>query len=223
MEHPVYCEQPLFQHFFEPLNTLTNLFFVLAGIILIFQLKKAKALTLPAIWLSSLLIIIGIGSLLWHLYRSDFTLLIDLIPIALFIFSYLVAYVLKVTHQVLFRILLIAGFFIYAPLITILVNRLSLDFLGNGGAPYLVSISYLAVIQLFNLWKKVPVIRQSLVIVIVFFLSLLFRQLDMVLCDQIHFGTHFIWHILNAVTLYLMIRLLYIRSPAYYSNTSLSV
>ncbi len=209
MRYPEYCEQPIFQHFFEPLNTLTNLFFILAGSILLGQLFKAQKKSIPGIYFSTLIIIIGLGSLSWHLYRNNFTLLIDLIPIAIFVLSFLVAYVLKVTKQLFFRILLIAGFFVYAPLITILLNSLSLEFLGNGGEAYLTTISYLAVIQLFNLWKKVPVIHQSLMIVMVFFLSLFFRQLDMVLCDQVRFGTHFIWHILNAITLYLMVRMLY--------------
>jgi len=208
MNFPDYCELPIFHSWFEPLNTLTNLFFILAGIVLFIQLKRERKLTFPYIWLSSFLIMIGIGSFAWHLYRTNFTLMVDSIPIALFIVSFLVLYVRSVSQQLVYRFLLIAGFFIYTPLLTVLFNNFSSEFLGNGGSAYLASISYLAVIQLFNLWKGVPVIRKSLVIVIVFLLSLFFRQLDLVVCEQVSFGTHFIWHILNAVTLFLMVNML---------------
>jgi hypothetical protein len=50
MAYPMYCEQPLCSGVFEPLNTLTNLFFMAAGILLFFQLKKEGKLDLNGIF-----------------------------------------------------------------------------------------------------------------------------------------------------------------------------
>ena len=48
--------------------------------------------------------------------------------------------------------------------------------------------------------------RALLLAALLFTFSLLFRTLDMGLCSQIPFGTHFLWHMCNAGVLYLSIR-----------------
>ena len=42
----------------------------------------------------------------------------------------------------------------------------------------------------------------------VLLLSLTFRSLDMPVCEILHIGTHFAWHILNAIMLAWMIEVL---------------
>jgi hypothetical protein len=207
---PEYCEQPIWGAWFEPFNTLTNLAFVLAGTILLVQIfkKPSHNRSIPAIYLSILLIIIGIGSFAWHLYRTRFTLMIDSIPIMIFVLSFLFLYVFRITHRPWTRLFLFLGFFIYTPLIAWFLGWAFPVFLGNGGSGYMAAISYLAVLQIFNSFYARKLLMPSWRIIGIFFLSLLFRQLDIVLCDSLSIGTHFLWHILNAVTLYLMVQLL---------------
>jgi hypothetical protein len=215
MAYPMYCEQPLCSGVFEPLNTLTNLFFMAAGILLFFQLKKEGKLDLKGIWFSSLLLIVGIGSFLWHFHRSDFNLTADSIPIGLFIISYLNFYLARTVHKILYRLLLFFGFFIYTPLVILLLSSLaSLEFLGNGGLEYAVALSYFFFLQIYTFFFKRELLKKSLGIVLLFFTSIVFRQIDLTVCDLCGFGTHFLWHIMNSVVLYSFVRLLYYKKES---------
>lgn len=209
MNYPIYCEQAKYAGYFEPWNTVTNLTFIIAGIILLVNLKRSKQLDAKAIFLSSVLIIIGIGSLAWHLYRNNLTLTADSIPIAVFVLSYLFFYLKYTCRKTLHLILLFFGFFIYTPLLTWLLNPDSSEIFGNGGAMYFSAITYLLVIQIYNYYNMRSIIKKSMIIIIVFLISLTFRQANLFLCNNIHFGTHFMWHILNGLSLYLMVLALY--------------
>ena len=210
MDYPVYCEQPAFGHWFEPLNTMTNLFFVIAGILLLFQLKKKNQLDIKGIYFSILLMIVGWGSFAWHIYRNDTTLMIDSIPIAVFVISYLYFYLVVAAKNILIRILLFLGFFAYTPLIIYLLHDFNnSDILGNGGLEYIVALSYFVLLQIYNLFNNKNIIKKSLVIIILFAISVFFRQTDMIACEKLGFGTHFLWHFFNATVLYLFVRLLY--------------
>ncbi len=204
-----YAEQPVWGNFFEPANTLSNFFFIIAGIWMLMHLKKSGKLDGKGLYLSTMLIIIGVGSFAWHLYRTPVTLWMDSGPIMIFVLSYLYFYLAHAEPKLLSRLLLFAGFFVYTPVVaTLLATHIPVVF-GNDGAGYSAAISYLIVIQLYNYIKGVKIIRQSLVIVGIFSLSLFFRQVDMHATNVFSFGTHFLWHFFNSVTLFMMIRLLY--------------
>ena len=210
MEHPVYCEQPVFSGFFEPFNTITNIFFIIAGILLIYQLKKSNKIDAKAIYLSTLLIIIGIGSFAWHLYRKDFTLLIDSIPIGIFILSYLYFYLTITTEKLYLRITIYLGFYIYTILLSYLLKNLTNTIVfGNGGLGYIIAISYFILLQAYNYFKFREIVKKSLIISFILLTSILLRQLDLSICNTIAIGTHFIWHTLNSIVLYLFVKLLY--------------
>jgi hypothetical protein len=53
---------------------------------------------------------------------------------------------------------------------------------------------------------KEPSTRRSLALAaLVFAISLGLRTVDNAICPQVPLGTHFIWHILNAVVLYVLL------------------
>lgn len=211
MNHPVYCEQPIYQAFFEPINTITNLAFMIAGIMLFIQLRKRNVLDIKGVYFSTVLVIVGLGSFVWHLYRNDLTLMLDSIPIALFVLSYLFFYIMQMNKNWVLRISLFLSFFGY---VVILVRALSgIEnhwLLTNGGMQYLVALSFFVVLQLFNRYWNQGLIKPSLIVVMLFALSIFFRQTDLLVCEYIGFGTHFMWHILNGVVLYSFVRLLYL-------------
>ena len=65
----------------------------------------------------------------------------------------------------------------------------------------------------FLLRKKVLIKRELFFYTsIIFSISVIFRVLDYYLCSFWHIGTHFIWHILNALTLYLLGKFYYLNS-----------
>ncbi len=212
MIYPIYCEQAAFSDVFEPLNGITNFAFIIAGIVLFFRFKKQAISSLPAKILAALLIAVGIGSLAWHTYRNDFTFWIDTIPIYLFVVYYLWVYVSHSVHKLPLRILFFLGFFIYTPVLIYLFQDLqSTKVFGNGSLEYIVALSYFVVLQMYNKAHKKELVKPSLVVVFLFMVSLVFRQLDLVSCDLVGFGTHFMWHIFNAIVLYSFVHILYLR------------
>jgi hypothetical protein len=55
--------------------------------------------------------------------------------------------------------------------------------------------------------KRSPVTSQRLIVAgAVFAASYFFRSIDRSICDAVPFGTHFLWHVLNATVLYLLVR-----------------
>jgi hypothetical protein len=211
MNHPIYCEQPIYQAFFEPINTITNLAFMIAGVILFTQLKKKNLLDIKGIYFSSLLIVIGLGSFAWHLYRSDVTVMLDSIPIAVFVLTYLFFYIMQMNKNWVLRIGLFLSFFGYVIFLTKVLSEIeNYWLLTNGGMQYIVALSFFVVLQIFNRNWNPALIKPSFIVVLLFAFSIFFRQTDLLVCEYIGFGTHFMWHILNGVVLYLFVRMLYI-------------
>ena len=210
MEHPIYCEQPLESGFFEPINTITNLAFMLAGVLLLIRLKKREQLDGKAIFLGTMLIVIGFGSFAWHFYRTSATLWADNIPIMIFVLSFLYFYLAYATKTVVHRWLFFVGFFVHTYAIIALFGKYTAGTVfGNGGFEYMTALSYFIVIQIYNFIHKKELIRGSIVVVALFMVSLFFRQIDLSACDSLSFGTHFMWHIMNAIVLYSFVMLLY--------------
>ena len=73
---------------------------------------------------------------------------------------------------------------------------------------YLGLLSYM--IYIAFLLKKVSNIKYFLIAIILFSISLIFRSVDIYLCDFISFGTHFVWHILNSLVIYFLILFLFL-------------
>ncbi|MBN1187938.1 MAG: ceramidase domain-containing protein [Bacteroidales bacterium] len=207
---PVYCEQPTFSGFFEPVNTLTNLIFIIAAIYLFISLKRRNQLDSKAIYLTIVLICIGLGSASWHVYRSTLTFICDSLPIAIFVASFLWFYLALTVKKIIYRILFFIGFFLFIVGLSILFKQYdNSDAIGNGGLKYLAAIGYFGLLQVYNMYHKRELIAKSLLTVLLFVISFIFRQTDLVFCDKIVFGTHFLWHIFIAVVLYMFVRLLY--------------
>ncbi|WP_306415992.1 hypothetical protein [Tateyamaria sp. Alg231-49] len=61
------------------------------------------------------------------------------------------------------------------------------------------------------LWRRYPKLARGLLIGVgILMLSLTFRSIDDALCDRLLVGTHFAWHLLNALMLGWMIEV-YVR------------
>ena len=76
--------------------------------------------------------------------------------------------------------------------------------LPGGLANYLPALC--AMLTLGWLVRREPAGRQLLITGGVFAVSLALRTADVPLCDAFPLGTHFIWHMLNALVLYLLLR-----------------
>ena len=81
----------------------------------------------------------------------------------------------------------------------------------NGSERYLPALATMLLIGLLLAVKKHPAAPSILAAGLIFAVSITFRSLDREICDALSpggymLGSHFLWHLLNAVTLYLLTR-----------------
>lgn len=198
----------------EPLNAITNLFFILYGyfaVQLVLKQPDRRFRTMGDIWaLSALLFAIGLGSGLWHTYAVvGWTVLVDIIPIVAFINLYIISLYRRVVGVRWLWVIAVWAVFT-------LVNQLTQTMLPpdtlNGSLLYLPTFAFMLLTSLYLAIIGKPQARPFALLTALFLLSLTFRTLDREVCNMLPIGTHFVWHILNAILLYGLLRLLIVRS-----------
>ncbi|NBS10859.1 MAG: hypothetical protein EBS63_05625 [Burkholderiaceae bacterium] len=193
----IYCERLDTSFWAEPINAITNLSFIVAGLF-IWRLRTPRS-NLMAI----LMILIGLGSFSFHTFANRLTGLFDILAIAL----YLVAFAFLIPKQWSRNSLLIQLGSVLMLIVSIVLTQLLISHL-KPALPLLPSGMYLGawlaliVYALITQCSNMPAARFLWLAVIVFPISLLSRQLDMPLCDLIG-GSHWLWHLLNGLTLFL--------------------
>ena len=189
-----YCERVDFTFWAEPINAVTNAAFIIAAV-----LVAPRAVGIGRL-LTLLLFLIGVGSFLFHTFATRWAGMADTLPILLFILVYLFA-----VHRDLiglrwyWALLATVGFFPFAAVVVPLLMQVPFF---EVSAPYwtvpILLIVYGAIMggaTRRGFWIGAGILA----------LSLTFRSVDETLCDAFPFGTHFLWHILNAVMLAWMI------------------
>ena len=199
----IYCERISPEIFAEPINFFTNIAFWVAFFLLLKKHNKKNYehvnLRIYSIILISLVLIIGTGSFLFHLFGNVWSLLADTIPIMIFIILYLylaVRFYLEQTQ-------VISAFSIFL----FLFLNYSLSYLGvEEISSYLMALFSMLIIACIAYRKNKRNISYGLFLTsFIFMLSLGFRQLDLFTCAQFSHGTHWIWHILNSILLYTLV------------------
>lgn len=198
----IYCERLGPGLMAEPLNALTNLSFLIAAFFAWRLAQRDNALSIPSITLIALVAIIGIGSSLFHTFATGWAMLSDTLPILFYQIAFLYVYsanVIKARMSV--RMLLMGGFFVTVGAF----GMLPIHWL-NGSVSYVPALLFLLALGIWH-WKYAA--NEKLLLLItagVFILSLTFRSIDNAICPSLPMGTHFLWHILNGVVLYLSTR-----------------
>ena len=186
----LYCERVAPGLLGEPLNALTNLAFFYAALLV----WRAAGRRLDMRVLATLLATIGVGSALFHTLASPLAQLCDVIPIALLQLVYL--------HLYLRRVLSLGP---YAAAACLLLYILALALASRTGMVLNGSLAYgpaaLALVILGVLHYRLRARREVLLAALLFMVSLVARSVDLALCVQWPLGTHFLWHLLNAVVL----------------------
>lgn len=210
-----YCERIGDHLWGEPWNAVTNGAFLLAAFAAFLLWRRAGGRDRPALVLILLVAAIGIGSFLFHTMPQPWTLAADVVPIQLFAFSYFglaltrfvrlgwVATGLGTLAFVAFALSLSWG----------LAPVLPPGLRGSAGyGAFLLGLAGMAGM----LWRRQGFTNTARLIALaglVFALSLTFRTLDRPLCDVIPPGTHWLWHLLNATVLYLLLRAAILQGP----------
>jgi len=195
-----YCERLGPEFWAEPVNALTNLTFLIAAGIMAWRLRGSG---LPRAWaLVVVLAAIGVGSFLFHSFATGWAALADVIPIAAFILIYVfIAHRDYLGHGVWGAWGAMLAFLPYAALTASGFAALPFFEISAGYWPVVLALLVYA-----GLLRGRGRLTFGFVIgAAILSASLVARSLDMAVCPSLPLGTHFLWHILNAVMLAHMI------------------
>lgn len=212
-----YCERTDFTFWSEPTNAITNFAIIISGLLALrlyhqqFPLHGSKH-RWNVLVLVALVVMIGIGSFLYHTFATEWAGYADFVPILIFIYLYHVVFLRRVlAMEYHFVLLYILGFFSLSATFSYAFGKYAL----NG------SISYLpALLSFFTVWLAMfrrdrPGTRLFGGAAILFLASVIFRTMDNKICGMFPTGTHFMWHLCNSVVLYMMMKLV-IQLPNFY-------
>lgn len=206
----LYCERTSADFFAEPLNASSNLGFILAAAWGWLEVRKAGCQSRIDYAPPILAACVGIGSFLFHTLATRTAQLADVIPIWAFVAS-IVMVAIRRTRGWEIK-------FPRAALTIMAITLIALVFIFNGGGSrdgYNGSTQYLpALLALLGLGTLHAIRRRTTAIWAFaaagsFALSMLFRSIDLSICTTVPIGTHFVWHILNGVTMAFLMSAVY--------------
>ena len=202
----------------EPLNLVSNGCFLLAALWLWRLSAKAyqpgHSILVPKVVfdrLAALIFAVGVGSGLYHSFARLWAMWADVIPIGIFLFSFLAVYLRYIMRQKFRGILL--GLAAFLAINVIIGLAIKPDWVNN-------SQQYFATVLTLIVMGRSLERRQYLGSYYfywaagMFSLSLIFRSVDMAICSSLEIGTHFLWHVINALVLAFVMRgMLLVKSP----------
>lgn len=222
----IYCERGTSEALWaEPINAISNVGFFLAALIF-WQLvlwRPPEQRSADHYLFVALVFAICFGSVAFHVYADRGTELADVIPIAVFMLVYL-GFALNRFLNVppgwtVFLVVLFAGLTAAATQVHCWDGGVGFvtgapdgaKVCMNGSVGYLPALGVLVIVSMLLAERRHKAAPYVLAATLVFAASILLRSLDMAYCSSIviegrNTGTHFIWHLLNAVVLFLLMR-----------------
>lgn len=201
-----YCERTDASLWAEPLNAITNLSFIIAGILMLrlyrnWRQQQERSIAMEL--LVSLVFAVGIGSTLFHTFATRWALLADIIPILIFMYAYQAVFLRQVFGLAGWPIALyLVAFFILSQSMGWVFGEEAL----NGSIFYLPVLVALLGFSIRMQHNQTAGARDIGLAAGWFVVSLTFRTLDREICELFPLGTHFLWHLVNGVVLYLLLR-----------------
>jgi hypothetical protein len=203
---PLYCETPALITSFptEPINTWSNLFIIGIGILaMVLVARRPRSLPGTGLWiLAILLTATGIGSFLWHGWRTETFLIMDALPGSLFLVTFVYLWFRRYYSR-------------WATLFSTALFALAAWFSVSYGISYFKTSPLLSLVPLVivtGAWL-ITVTYQETRRAAAFgsgalFLTMIavgFRTVDLPFCDAFPFGTHFLWHFTLSLAAFLAI------------------
>jgi hypothetical protein len=200
------CERTSESAFSEPLNVLSNLSFIYVAVAIYRYYHKHEDVMHRWIWdihaLVFLVFIIGVNSIVFHMFPSTQTELLDTIPIVMFIMVYFASVLFRIGKLNLFQgIICLVAFVGFSHILVHQFPRALNDSIG-----YLSSMIALIIIAVHLHLKARPSSSHFMLAAVIGVCSLFFRAIDTEVCEEIPTGTHFLWHSLNALLLYVLLK-----------------
>ncbi|MFO1101488.1 MAG: ceramidase domain-containing protein [Methylocystis sp.] len=203
-----YCERQSSAFWAEPANALSNFAFVIAAASAFILWRRSRA-DYPALALIIVTASVGVGSFIFHTVATRGAMLLDVIPIAIFIYGYFLLalrryFGLTLAPATAITLAFAAGAS-FAGTITAL----------NGSVGYLPALAALSIFAAL-LWPRSgsrETARALAVAAALFAVSLFFRTIDRAICPAIPLGAHVLWHMLNAGVLWILLRAAILAGP----------
>jgi hypothetical protein len=186
----------------EPLNSFTNLAFVVGALYAWYIWKKNGA---SDRWQPLLFVLaggIGIGSFIFHSAPTPTALMIDLVPIQVFGLGYLAYVGVRYFRLSAIGVVIVVVLFFFARQYWISV--MPRGALG-GGITHVPAVVLLAAGGVVLWLKKIGLGRYLLAASVVYVSALTVRTFDLYLCPSFPIGVHWLWHLLTALTATILI------------------
>lgn len=202
---PTYCERGSSMDFFaEPLNAISNIAFILVGFGIYNLLRKNRIQRVEYKAVLVLVILVGFGSFLWHATGTSYALILDVIPSALSFALITYIFLSKLIGNKLLALLLVL---LLLPLRFFISSFATTDNISSLIRNLINATVFLVMIVLaFKKYGRIAF--EGLGVLTVYILAITMRIIDGQVCSTFYVGTHFLWHILNALAVYLAVRFL---------------
>lgn len=217
-----YCERAADPSFWaEPFNAVSNLSFIIAAYLAAEGFRRRSHRPDPAVWLLiALTAIIGVGSFLFHTLATRWSALADVVPIGLFMLSYLVFAVRRFAQAPWWATIALLAFYLACVWtavnlpcpagllpVTEAMDRPCL----NGSMLYIPSWIALTGMAIYLAHHRLPAAGYLSKASVILAVALFLRTIDFEVCGSTTYfgsprGTHAFWHLLNGLMLYALLR-----------------
>ena len=199
----LYCERLGPGLLAEPVNVVSNAAFFIAAWALWRFALATRTLDWEVKLLVGIIVAIGVGSTTFHTFATMWAQFLDVLPILLFQLAYLWIYSRRVIGWPPAATTVLVGGFLAAALFSRQYPHLL-----SGSLMYAPAIAVLLALAFYHRLSRKMGSGFLFAASGVFALSLVLRTVDEAMCPLFPLGTHFVWHLLNPLVLYLCVRCL---------------
>ena len=201
----IYCERFGPGLLAEPANALSNLaFFVAAAALWRVQsslVARGRVVPSDLRLLAPLVLLVAVGSTLFHTLAVRWAGMLDSLFILLFCCVFLYGFLRHAVLAPAWAAITAATAF---AVFSYAFPRLFAPGTLNASTAYLPNLVALVAMTAWLGWRKAPATRMFAVASAVFCISLTLRTVDQAICARFPLGTHFLWHVLNGLLLWIV-------------------
>ena len=204
-----YCERQSSAFWAEPANALSNFAFIIAAAAAFTLWRRRGGADYPTLALIIITASVGVGSFIFHTIATRGAMLLDVIPIAIFIYGYFLLALRRFFGLSTAVATSITLAFAAGSLFATTIDAL------NGSVGYMPALAALTIFAAL-LWSwsgQRDTARALAAAALLFAISLFFRTIDRAICPAFPLGAHVLWHMLNACVLWLLLRAAIIAGP----------